>query len=414
MHRQLPFQPVHRAWRSRLSPFWVRFWKPARRVLLRWQENVHDIEVRGLHHLQEVRSSNQGVLLTPNHFTYADPLILCEAAERTGSLLHFMAAGQIFATAGWLKRLILQQHGAFSLDREGDPLSGFRQAVEVLRRAQHPLVIFPEGEMFHFHDRVAPFQEGFARIALTAVRHRPVVCIPCALQYRCQHDPTPNLDSAVDRLESRILGRPSANVPLAGRVQGLVEALVRERECEHLGAEQSGPLGTRIERLSQLILERLEAMWGSSDPSASILERIKHLQQRYLAETSVGSVASHFANECVPRLDHTFQVMQLVCYPADYFLRDLDGERLVEVVDKLEEDILGVAIARPRALLKAIVTFAPPIMVKCDTDPQAAHRLTVLLEQSVQNLLGSSRYSYRNSMEDAFRSSIALAAASPP
>src|SRR5581483_48149 len=95
MHRLLPFQPCRSSWSPRLQPGWVRFWRPFRRLLRRWQENILEVEVRGLEHLREAATTDQGILITPNHFAYADSLILYDAAERVGRALHIMTAAQI-------------------------------------------------------------------------------------------------------------------------------------------------------------------------------------------------------------------------------------------------------------------------------------------------------------------------------
>ena len=42
----------------------------------------------------------------------------------------------------------------------------FRQAVEILQSRPNPLVIFPEGEVYHLNQRITPFREGPAAMAL--------------------------------------------------------------------------------------------------------------------------------------------------------------------------------------------------------------------------------------------------------
>ena len=59
-------------------------------------------------------------------------------------------------------------------------MQAFRQAVAILKEKTNPLVIFPEGEVYHINERVTPFCEGPVAIALTASKKadRPVACIP--------------------------------------------------------------------------------------------------------------------------------------------------------------------------------------------------------------------------------------------
>ena len=68
----------------------------------------------------------------------------------------------------------------------------FESRPDILQKKREPLVIFPEGEIYHCNDRVTPFREGAAAIAVTAARKakRPIVCVPCAITYRYIEDPT--------------------------------------------------------------------------------------------------------------------------------------------------------------------------------------------------------------------------------
>lgn len=73
----------------------------------------------------------------------------------------------MLGTVTWLQSNILQQHGCFSVDREGTDMPAFRHAVAILKEKINPLVIFPEGEVYHINERVTPFREGPAAIVLT-------------------------------------------------------------------------------------------------------------------------------------------------------------------------------------------------------------------------------------------------------
>ena len=100
-----------------------------------------------------------------------------------------------FFQQSFIGQHILRWHGCFSVDREGTDMKAFRQATEVLQNSPHPLVIFPEGEVYHLNERTTPFREGAAAIALSAAKRakRDVVCVPCAIKYEYLEDPRPNL-----------------------------------------------------------------------------------------------------------------------------------------------------------------------------------------------------------------------------
>ena len=51
---------------------------------------------------------------------------------------------------------------------EGTDLAALRQARQVLETEPYPLVIFPEGEVYHLNQRTTPFRDGPAAIAQMA------------------------------------------------------------------------------------------------------------------------------------------------------------------------------------------------------------------------------------------------------
>jgi 1-acyl-sn-glycerol-3-phosphate acyltransferase len=129
--------------------------------------NIRDIKVRGQEHLVRLVKSGHSVLVAPNHADHADPSLLVQAGRRNGIAFHFMAARECFER-GWLHRFALQHSGAFSVDREGADLASIRTAMNILRECRHPLVIFPEGEIYHHHEELDLLNEGVATILLRA------------------------------------------------------------------------------------------------------------------------------------------------------------------------------------------------------------------------------------------------------
>jgi len=109
------------------------------------------VEIRGLDHLRTANSSGQDVLLTPNHSGHADAYIMYDVADKLGKPFYFMTAWQFFQQQSTLGQWMLQHHGCFSIDREGTDLKAFRQATEILEQGRSPLVIFPEGEVYHIN-----------------------------------------------------------------------------------------------------------------------------------------------------------------------------------------------------------------------------------------------------------------------
>lgn len=220
--------------------------------------------MRGAEVVRAAVDGGRGVLITPNHPGHADAYAMFEAADAAGRPFYFMSAWQVFAMQGAIGRWLLTRHGCFSVDREGADKEAFRTAVEVVRERREPLVVFPEGEVYHQNDRVTPFRDGAAAIALSAARKaaRPIVAIPCAIKYAYLEDPTPALVELMGRLEAKVLWRPRPDLPLAQRVYRFAEGLLALKEIEYLGETLQGTIAARRLVLADHILRGIEERYG--------------------------------------------------------------------------------------------------------------------------------------------------------
>lgn len=406
-----PLSPRPGRWEARLSPFRIRLLRPIR-LRKQWNEQrIADIEIRNLERLASVVSEGKGILITPNHPGHADAYGMYAAADQLRRPFYFMSAWQVFATQEAMGRWSLRVHGCFSIDREGADRQAFRTAVEILQDQPYPLVIFPEGEVYHQNDRVTPFREGACAIALTASRkaERPIVCVPCGIKYHYVEDPMPALLDVMDRLEEKILWRPRRSADLSARIYRFAEGILSLKEIEYLGSSSTGPLPPRIEHLADSILCQLEARYDltlkdeSGHARTTIPERVKVVRQAALerlnaienpedqsAAMSPDALAAE--REAIARdLDDVFIVVQAFSYPGDYVNENPTVERLAETLDKFEEDVLGVETASIRAARRMVVSFGDPIEVTADRSAGGAKltpaALTARLEQAVQALL---------------------------
>jgi len=302
-----------------------------------------EIEVRGLEHVRQPFEDGCGVLVTPNHASHADCFSIYDLAGRFGMPFYVMIAWQNFVRDGALRAWILRQHGGFSVDREGNDLAAFRQAVDVLRSKPNPLVIFPEGDVYHLNDRILPFREGPAAIALSAARRadRSIVIVPCAIKYRYVDDPTPELVEVVGRLEGSIHWRPRTDLTLAERIYRVAEGALSLKEIEYYGHSCSGPLRERIRKLIDFILSRLEGCYRLDAGDATVPERVKLLRQQAIRRMAESPEGSSERGKCEEDVADLFFAVQLFSYPGDYVAEDPSIERIAETIDKLEEDVLG-------------------------------------------------------------------------
>jgi len=393
MNRQ-PYNKPPRWWSPKLSRWWIRFW---RRVRLREQVVKHrlvEVEVRGLEHVQKAVSQGSGVLITPNHCSHADAFALYGAADALGIPFYVMVAWQVFARSNWFRQLATRQHGCFSVDREGTDVNAIRQARDVLVSGTCPLVIFPEGEVYHVNDRVMLFREGPAGIALMAAKKaaRPVVCVPCAIKYRYLEDPTPELTRLMARLEQALFWRPRPDLSLPQRIYHLAEGMLALKEIEVLGTTQAGRLPERIRSLIDFVLCRIEGRYGLDPRDAAIPERVKSVRRTAIDRLGNLPPDDPARDQFLEDLDDVLLVVQGFSYPGNYVAEQPSIERIAETLDKFEEDVLGASTATVRGTRKVIVTFDEPIVIDPARDKkEATVSLTKLLEQRVQTLLDKTK-----------------------
>ena len=383
------FEKPPRWWGPRLSPFWVRFWRPLRRRFQLRVQRIPDIKVCGLEHVREAMDGGKGVLITPNHSGHADALIMYEAADQLGSPFYFMTAWQVLGLCPRIRSLIFRQHGCFSVDREGTDLRAFKQAVDILQNRPQPLVIFPEGEVYHTNERITPFREGPSAIALSAANRakRDVVCIPCGIRYEYIDDPTPELLTVMSRLEEALFWRPTPDIPLNQRIYGVAAAMLSLKEIEYLQSPQDGSIPHRIEHLSNSILGRIEEKHGLDPKDKITPERVKACRQKAIGQIGDDAPAGERAAAELD-LEDLYLVVQLFSYPGDYVSEKPNLYRIAETLDKFEEDILRQQTATIRGTRRATVTFGEPIATS-EFGKRDGPQLTRALEQRVQAILDS-------------------------
>ncbi len=382
-----PYQTPPRWWSPMLSPTAYRFWKWVRERIRLQHHRLVEIEIRGMEHLRKCIDEKHGVLITPNHSCHADPTVLYWVADQLKMPFYFMATWQIFQRASWIRLLVLRQLGCFSVDRDGTDIRAFRQGVEILEDKPYPLVIFPEGEIYHINKQITPFRDGPAAIALMASKHakRPISCIPCGIRYQYIDDPTDDLLQLMDRLETQILWRPKREQILQQRIYHFAGAILGLKEQEYLGHAQKGELPERIHALFEFILSGLEDKYGIKDRTATLPERVKQCRRKAIKRIEDDTLSEDEHNAAQIDLDDLFVVTQLFSYPGTVSIGTPTIEEIAETMDKFEEDVLRAPSAAIRGTRRAVIEFGEPIRVKGGKNQ--THALTEELECRVQALL---------------------------
>jgi 1-acyl-sn-glycerol-3-phosphate acyltransferase len=384
----------------RLNPLVVRATRPYRRSLLRGAEHrVEEVEVAGTEHLEPLLARGDGVLITPNHSDRADGLVLLDVADRIGRPVCSMAAYQLFAGNAGLRHWLFPRLGIFPVDREGSDLKALKAGVEILVRGESPLVIFPEGEVYHLADRLTPLREGALFVATTAAKRQAEAgkttwIVPVGLKYRFLdgHDPLPALNALMDDLEARFTWWHHPDRSLVERVYRYGEAMMALKELEYLGDPQQGCLKDRLARLRLHILDELEDRRVGTRRADPVPVRVKELRRVCLDLLARPETTPEEAYRLRGDLNDLHVVVQLFSYVGDYARDQPTLEKLAEILMKFEEDSLCVEYALPRGPRRAVVRIGPPIDVgaflKSAGKPrQALPALTTELESRMQGLL---------------------------
>ena len=378
------------AWKPSVSPTLVNLLRPFRDRQRKRAIQIADIEVEGASIVNERLNNGEGVMIMPNHSSHADPYVIYSAADQVGTALHVMATWHVFDDKSWLARWILTKHGCFSVDREANDIGAFRLATSILQEKQEPLVIFPEGEIYHCNGRVTPFREGAAAIAVAAARKskRPITCIPCAIKYTYVDDPTPSLLATMSELESSIFWRPKLTEPLEKRIYEFAEALLIVKELEYLKNTQSGRLPERIAKLREHILSNVEMRNDIEPSSKSIPERVKAARKTIMEKELAGDLNTEQASQLKHDMEDLFLVVQSFSYPGDYVDNHPSIDRMAETIDKFEEDVLQKTTADIKAERRVKVSFGEPVEVSSDRKVKSqTTTITAKIEQRVQQML---------------------------
>jgi len=377
-------------WTPSLSPTLVKWLRPFRVRQQQREVKITEIETIGQEIVRGQLDQGHGVMIMPNHSSHADPYVIYAAADAVGTALHVMATWHVFHDKSFLTQWALRKHGCFSVDREANDIGAFRIATDILQNKREPLVIFPEGEIYHCNDRVTPFREGAAAIAVTSARkaERPIVCIPCAISYRYVEDPTDELLETMGQLEESIFWRRQTDRTLEQRISDFAEALLAVKELEYFRETRTGQMPDRIRALGDHIMSQVEARHELDSSGKSIPERVKAARRTIIQRLSGEAVSRQTRKALDDDLEDLFLVVQSFSYPGDYVVAKPTTERMAETLDKFEEDVLRKSTASIKARRRAKVQFGEPVEVIGDRKVKGqTTTLTSQVEQSVQAML---------------------------
>ena len=362
--------------------------------ILKKSYGVVDLECRGTDRVRESQASGHGILLAANHSRPGDPFVLGLLARRMAMNLHVMASWSVFKQSR-TQTFVARRLGAFSVYREGMDRVSLNTAIDVLVDARRPLLIFPEGVVSRTNDRLGELMDGTSFMARQAAKKRvkqspdaKVVIHPIAVKYQFLGDLDESLRPVLKEIEERLSWTPRSNLPLFDRISQIGAALVALKEIEFLGEPQPGALHERTDRLVDHLLSPLETEWLKEPQTGDAVARVKNLRMAILPDMVEGEISDDERDRRWRQLADLYLAQQLWFYPADYVSADSPAERLLETVERFEEDLTD--ISRVHGPLKAVLQVGEPIEVSTERHRrQAEDPLMVELKTALTSMLDS-------------------------
>lgn len=328
-------------------------------AFLRRRYGTGNIEIVGAEKLRASIDAGHGILITPNHSRDEDPFIVSSLARKVGKPFFVVASAHLFQDHG-LQAFLLRRAGAFSIYREGMDKQAVQTSIEILESAERPLVIFPEGHISRTNARLTPMLEGTALIARQAAKRRAkenkkVVVHPVALRYSFPFDVDAAATKMLDEIETRLTWRPSRNIKLYDRFQKVGAGLLALKELQYLGHTQEGTIPERIAKLMDAILRPMETEWVNDNHEGHPVARVKRLRAAILPDMIKGELDESEKARRWRQLEDADLAQQLYHYPPNYVIDGGPNSRVIETVERFEEDLTGKVSVHGQVDAKVIV-----------------------------------------------------------
>jgi 1-acyl-sn-glycerol-3-phosphate acyltransferase len=374
---------------------WWHLFRPFLPLYLRRSHGVARVQCRGVERLRASVAAGHGIVLAPNHCRPCDPMVLGRLSYAVGRPIYIIASWHLFMQ-NTLQTLLLPRLGVFSIYREGADREALKYAMQAIAAGERPLVVFPEGVISRHNDRLNHLMEGTALMARGAAKQRAassppgrVVVHPVAIRYFFDGDVEAAVTPVLRDIERRLAWQPQEALPLTERIAKIGGALLATREIEHFGAPQTGALSERLPRLIDRLLVPLEAEWTKGRREKEIVGRVKSLRAAIVPDLAAGTLGEAEVQRRWRQLAHIYLAQQLAFYPPDYLAQQPTPERLLETVERLEEDLTDVA--RIHAPLRAVVEVGEAIEVPPERQRAGeGDPLMAAIRQQLEAMLGAS------------------------
>lgn len=368
LDRPYRFIPPHRGnlWPSLIQRFRIVDY------YLRLKEGVHSFECRNIEAFEHALEEQKGILLSPNHCRYADPLVMGWPARLAKTHVYAMASWHLF-NKSWLDGFAIRKMGGFSINREASDRQSLETAIDILSSAERPLILFPEGTTSRMNDRLKDLLDGVTFIARSAARRsqkkhgRSVVILPVAIKYLCKTDCTSWVEEQLDQLEIFLKANHKKSPNKVDRVGRLLEHWLNCQELKILGEVQPGSFQERRLQLASEIMNRIDEQLGTSTDSEDVHGRVRSIRSEIVLKCFEESSVDISVLKSATKLVVLCQ--ELITFDDDYLVDGgVTDVRLVETTQRLQEICFGKA--RQNFPLHAVIQFGDQIDVPAGKSPR--------------------------------------------
>jgi len=240
------------------------------------------------------------LLIVSNHPTDMDPILLRTLGLKVGIRFNYLACREGFdglhGAWGWAAQRI----GAFSIVRGTVDRDSIRFTTNLWVSDDARIVVFPEGEVGAFNDKLLPFHDGIFQLLLLASDKRiaegknPISILPVGLRYSLMTDHRSELVTASQEL-CTATGAESS-VDLIENLKNVASIVIARLEQEYgLRNTLDLPTQDRISHLQTAVLERIHAATGRPIPGNGDLHDLMRIGANIIED----AIDSHATPETV-------------------------------------------------------------------------------------------------------------------
>ncbi len=352
----------------------------------------------------------QRVMLCPNHSYQADAVVLYALSLLLRQQWYYLSALENFfpPLQGWLLRNV----GAYSVVRGTMDLPCFRCTRRLLAAGEHPVVIFPEGEIVGQNDVIGAFQPGVAQFAFWALDELraasqgplpPVYAAPVTMKYLLPGDVRPALARRMALME-RKLNLTDPRTDLYDRLGKIGEAVLAIAEREYgLTPAPGGLFNDRVQAAKAAILARVAREVNVTlRPDRTTIDHVRMLFNAVDRITRAAPAPTAYARKLQREHQRRVSALYVDLWRVLRFAAAFDGynpdrltqERLMELTNRLEWEVLGSL--RWVGPMTAVVHVGEPINLTAYYDEyrrdrqaalaMATHRLAAAIQEKLTEL----------------------------